>query len=160
MSNIQQLFVITYSHRHGVDVNVFATEAAAREARAEIVMNNMDEIEDEATKHAIADAYEADKYDECYDLYKTVVDDESIAIDDCSLRGADVRRVFVVVDTATEVAHRVLAWPFAEAHGFMLCGQRFCWHTGDVCIGTCPAYLPKEPRTVTCLQCVAADAKT
>lgn len=153
----QHVYVLVYSHRHGEDINTFASRKAAQAARAEIVMTNLEEVFEENTRRAIEDAYEANKLDECYDLYKTAVDDESISIEDCELRDAETQRPFIVVDASTGLAHRVRAWPFAETQGVLFCGGAFLWQCARTAELAGFMFIPQEPPVVTCLQCIAAE---
>jgi hypothetical protein len=156
----QHIYVLEYRHRHGSDVNVYATREAAYAARAQIVMINLEEVVDDELRQAITDAYEADALDKCYDLYAAAVEDESIYIEDCPLRGAAIDQPCIAVEVDTDLVHRVAILPLAGIAGVLFCTTHFYWHHVEPLnptIGSCKAYLPKDTRTLTCMQCIAAE---
>jgi len=156
----QRIYVLEYSHRHGSDVNVYVTREAACVARAEIVMTNLEEVVDDELRQAIMDAYEADAFDKCYDLYAAAVEDESIYIEDCLLRGAALEKRCIAVEVDTDLVHRVAALPLAGIAGVLFCTTHFYWHPVEPLVpvvGSCKAYLPKDTRALTCMQCIAAE---
>jgi len=154
----QYTYVLHYKHRHGENVTTWASLEDAREARAEIIMNNIeDEVSDADVRRAIADAYENDDFMLCHRLYTTEVEDESLEIQESPLRGNETKRPFIVADANTDLAHRVQVWPFAEQAGVLLCGMLFLWQCPQTTTVTCFMYLPKDPPILSCLQCIAAE---
>lgn len=156
----QRTYVLQYIHRHGTDVRVFGTREAAQEARAEIVMVNLAEVTDETAKRAIVDAYEADAFNEVYDIYASVVEDESIYIEDCLFEGAGLKKPCIAVEVDTDLVHRVALLPYAGVAGVLSCTTVFYWHPVEplvTVVGACRAYLPKDPRILTCMQCIAVE---
>jgi hypothetical protein len=155
----QRVYVIYYEHRHGTDVSAYATQQAANRARADLVMDNLvNEVTDENIITIIKQCYIEGEFDRCYDLYKECVEDENITIEECRLNDASVEGRFVVVDVDSELAHVVALWPYAGEHGLTLCQKHFCWwREGMERFGICPAYLPHDVRTVTCLECIAGE---
>jgi hypothetical protein len=153
----QHVYVLVYDHRHGQDISTYATPQAARAARAEIVMTNLEEVFETDARSAITDAYEEDKLDLCYDLYKAAVDDESLTIETCELQSVETLRPFFVADASSGLTHRVRAWPFAETQGILFCGGAFLWQCPRTSELMGFMYIPREPQVVTCLQCIAAE---
>jgi hypothetical protein len=154
---MQRVFVIYYEHRHGTDVSAYATHEAALEARADLVMDNLDnEVTDDNLRTIIKQCHREGEWARCYDLYCEQVEDENMTIEDCRLNDAHVNERFVMVDVDTELAHIVALWPYADQHGLALCERPFFWQ-GEEARDRVRAYLPKETRLVTCLECIARE---
>lgn len=156
----QRIHVLTYEHRHGKDTFAFGTLLEALEARSEIIVNNVDdEVTDVHVNRAIKEAYETDDHALCHSLYTTEVEGESLEIEDCELRGVETKRPFIVVDSNTDIAHRVVTWPFGENTGKLMCEMEFLWQCPRTTEVACFMHLPKEPPVLSCLQCIAKETK-
>lgn len=153
----QRVWALTYSHRSDTDVSVHASLDAVHEARAEIVMNNLSEVSDLSVRRTIEEAYDNDDYHLCYRIYSAEVEDETLSIDESVLYGAEVKRPFIVVDSNSDLSHRVVTWPFGENTGVLMCGMEFLWQCPRTTEVACFMYLPREPPVLSCLQCIARE---
>lgn len=156
----QRVYVLTYRHRNGENVTAWASLEDAREARAEIIMNNFDEeVSDADVRRAICDAYDNDDFMLCHRLYTTEVADESLEIEESELRGNETKRPFIVVDANTDIAHRVRTWPFGEQTGMLFCETEFLWQCPQTQAIARFMYLPRDPPILSCLQCIAKETQ-
>ena len=67
-----KVWVLNYNHRFGTDTNVYATEAAAIKGRADLIMSNLcdiDEDEDADIIPSLRSCYAAEQYMEVYEKW-------------------------------------------------------------------------------------------
>lgn len=70
--------VLTYSHRHGLDVSVYATRELAEES-ASMIIRDWIEVQEPGTRKRIAKLLDAGRYADALELYEDATD-ESINI--------------------------------------------------------------------------------
>ncbi len=155
-----EVWMLTYTRRHGVDLSGHASEAEATRAAAELA-------ERECTKECTAEIalqiqghFALGNYSEAVILYMDHVAGETFETRKVYIEG-EVMRGETVVENGNGVVHMVRAYPVLNTPGDSWCGRMFFWGTAAVSlpVGTWAfkAHMPEEPRFTTCLSCLGTS---
>lgn len=156
----QVIWVLEYTHRHGVDFTAFESEADAYHGMAVIAAR---EAPDECT-HEIAlqiQAFFNMGHDvEAIEIYLAHVPGESLHI-----HAMDVaqRRIIglVLSESDSDIVHAARCFPRGDVSpGQAWCGRAYTWAATETVwteAFSFRAWIPREPRIVTCIGCVASE---
>lgn len=156
----QVFWVVEYTHRHGTDLTAFTTEAEAVHAEARICMR---ESNTECTAEIalqIQGFFALGHDEEAVSLYlehvNETMDIHRVTVEQDRILG------FSIVERDGDVVHSVQSFPSGHSHpGATWCSRLFFWTGANVTfpVGTTnfKAWIPCEPRAITCLTCVAME---
>jgi hypothetical protein len=157
----QELWVIEYSHPHGTDLLAYTTEAEAIHAEAVLCTR---ESHSECTAEIalqVQNFFALGHDEEAIALYFEYVADESMTIHRVQVE-QDQLWGFSIVEWDSDVVHSAQTFPSGQYHpGASWCARLFFWVNTDVTFpaGTTnfKAWIPREPRVITCLSCIAME---
>jgi hypothetical protein len=88
------VYVLVYSHRHGIDASVYATQGDAERAACDIVLSCLDEVDKATTKLAIVEAMASGRYGDAILLYCAAAgEDMDLSESECfSFEGPALKR--------------------------------------------------------------------
>ena len=154
------IWLLAYSHRHGMDFSSYEDAAQARHGAAVLAVQ-------EAPKECTAEIalqiqghFNLGNDVEAVALYCEHVPGESFDIHPLEVVPS-VGFSMLIAEVGTEVVHATRAWPRGNAaSGAAWCGRLFWWASGPWTENRAPcfrAWIPKEPRHVTCIGCIVAE---
>ncbi len=150
------VYVLRYDHRHGCDVSAYASEDAARKARADIALQYAHELEGDDDAERIRELHARGEYDEAATLYLESHGDESLEVHDLEVVGSDAK--IRVAEDDTGVVHHAITLPASEWPGTTACNRAFWWTSQQVTFAAVTsnikAWLPRDQPALTCLECV------
>lgn len=155
-----KIWLLAYTHRHGMDFTsyehelqawhgaaVLATREAQQECTAEIALQ-------------VQGFFNLGHDVEAIELYCQHVPSESFDVHPLEIEPS-IGFSMMIAEADTEVVHSTRAWPRGDtSSGEAWCGRTFRWAavpSQALFPSSFPAWIPKEPRHVTCIGCIVAE---
>lgn len=154
-----KVWLVAYAHQYGIDFTSFEDEAQAQHGAAVLAVR---EAQRECTAEValqIQGFFNLGHDAEAVEMYCKHVPGESFEVHTVEVTPG-VRFGMIIAEAESEVVHATRSWPRGDvATGEAWCGRSFWWAAQTVPLESSSfrAWIPKEPRHVTCIGCIVAE---